>query len=26
VQEKEKLRGLDNDEKKTAQYNGFNDK
>ena len=25
VQEKEKLRGLDNDEKKTAQYNGFND-
>ncbi|CAC5396287.1 NRCAM [Mytilus coruscus] len=26
VQEKEKLRGLENDEKKTAQYNGFNDK
>ncbi|XP_071151877.1 neural cell adhesion molecule L1.2-like, partial [Mytilus edulis] len=25
VQEKEKLRGLENDEKKTAQYNGFND-
>lgn len=26
VQEKEKLRGLENEEKKTAQYNGFNDK
>lgn len=25
VQEKEKLRGLENDEKKTAQYNGFSD-